>query len=353
MKRNPESRRGGFTLIELVVVVAIIAILTGMLLAGVMRAKQAGIRTQIRDEVSQMTAALAQFKADMKKAGSGNVNVPSYLLIKEDGSYNLANKLELDSFNFFKGCFPKCDLRGPFVSGKYIGLDWSGTGKRNGVYYLEGWQCLVFCLGGVPFIDPSTGTVTGMKGFSTNPIDPTDWTNPTNPSQPRPTLGPFYTFEPKRLNTTVSTKFIMQPNIAFSNQIFPGYNDPYGTPYAFFSSYSSKNGYNRYGTTDCASLVGTDPKSGQQVPAPYPYYQSVSATNVVTYHNPDTVQIISAGKDMLFGPGGLWPATASSPATAPGGSIATATAGPAGPLSLLFMLDDMTNFTSAPLGAGR
>jgi hypothetical protein len=92
-------------------------------------------------------------------------------------------------------------------------------------------------------------------------------------------------------------------------------------PYAYFSNYGTREGYNRYGTTlalsDCTSL-------GLQ-----PYFKG-SATQPL-YENPSGFQIICAGADGKFGPGGFWTGTA--PATG---------------------ADDQSNFTNGSLlGAGN
>src|SRR5207253_9071458 len=58
--------------------------------------------------------------------------------------------------------------------------------------------------------------------------------------------------------------------------------DTYGSvPYAYFSSYKTRNGYNRFASTDCPSL------------GVWPYAEALTPT--VRYLNPNTFQIISAG----------------------------------------------------------
>ena len=108
---------------------------------------------------------------------------------------------------------------------------------------------------------------------------------------------------------------------------FYSYKDPYGTPYAYFSSYNAEGdprylppqynqrSYGRYAAytppSDCGNLGVA------------PYY---SPNN--RYLNAKSFQIISAGPDKTFGPGGLF---------APGGGI-----GPAA--------DDMCNFFDSLIG---
>src|SRR5262245_28086046 len=58
-------RRTGFTLIELLVVIAIIAILVGLTAAGVMKFMSVGPKTVNQSDISQLSAAVAQFKGEM------------------------------------------------------------------------------------------------------------------------------------------------------------------------------------------------------------------------------------------------------------------------------------------------
>jgi hypothetical protein len=188
-------------------------------------------------------------------------------------------------------------------------VDWNsdGTlGNFNGI--LEGEECLVFFLGGA-----NNGTT--FIGFST------DATNPMNPATGR--RGPYYQFEMPRVKPGPSTTF------AGAARPFFMYADPYGTPYAYFSSINGPNNYSAYRGVmpagkqhDCFSLANFPP-----------YFQPPpSPTAALQFYNPDTFQIISAGKDGKFGPGGSWSPQSGPSGTAPNGA------------------DDLSNFYDSRLG---
>ncbi len=291
------AARKGFTLIELLVVIAIIAVLLGMLIVAVAPIFSKGPEVRARKEISAMSTAIITFDRDRGKT------LPSRLLLKEDGDY--ANgiaaadqALATYSADYLKKIFPDMKHKTSYdwngngtIDASEVGMDWNQNGKiDSGYVILDGSQCLVFLLGG-----PG-----GQKGFSTNPRNPLDY------ASRKERIGAFYQFETARL----------------TGGPFPKYNDPWDTPYAFFSAYGKQNGYNRYGIpgpsvgSDCAGLE--------------PYYSSVTAAGLRTYYNSDTFQIVTAGADKTFGPGGLWGPTVAVPDAA---------------------RDDMANFHSAKLGS--
>ena len=306
MKINDRNRRGraAFTLIELMVVIAIIAVLVSLLAAAVMKILGKGPEVQRRSDISQMQASLGSAKA----AFGLNEQFPSLLIIDESGNYippvgsNQATiSLYQDSAEFLRKMFKMVNpsqLKGPGNAG----LDWNGNGTIDPPTTLTGDQCLVFFLGG---IIPANANPAGPTGFSTLTG------NPTAVGGER--YGPFFNFQPKRL---------MRGSNGFFSYLDPYYTDstpPTGAPYIYFSSYKRPNGYNRYG-------VGADAPSGYTV---QPY---IKTTSPLTYWNEGSFQIISAGPDKQFGQGGLW--GASNPASG-------------------FGADDMSNFAQNILGAGQ
>lgn len=116
---------------------------------------------------------------------------------------------------------------------------------------LSGDECLVFFLGGF-----------NQQGFGTDPTNPSNFANGKD--------QPFYNFPGAR--------------IVPGGNGHPAYQDYYRkAPYAYFSTTRS----NVYVTSDCSTLMSGGPYK-----------------NPTGFINPTTFQIICAGPDGVFGPGG-------------------------------------------------
>jgi prepilin-type N-terminal cleavage/methylation domain-containing protein len=285
-QRRTVARRG-FTLVEILVVIAIIAVLIALLTPAVMSMLVKGPQVVTVNEIGQLDAAVQNFKSTY------NVKyIPSRIKLCEKRSYytltGTPGNLDDDSVAFILQVWNSPTFA---TNWNTIGIDWSNTGihatKAAGTWILEGDQCLVFFLGGIPLTGPA-----GCFGFATATGDPVSIGQTTGRK------GPFFAFETGRLKNRVG------------GNPFYSYYDPWLTkPYAYFSNYDNgPNGYERYLDTtgrviDCQGLGVA------------PYYER---TNPKVYQNKTTHQIISAGADMNFGAGG----TAWTKATA--GSVSTA-----------------------------
>jgi hypothetical protein len=229
--------------------------------------------------------------------------IPSKLRLYENlNKYNTSQQgLEVDSLVWLEACFPGLK---PDANGIRPSVDWNADGSISSTFVdLEGSEVLVFALGGINY------PTLGYQGFSTNSKNPA--AGP--PTQNEQRIGPFVQFQTTRL---------VALNTAGGAAGYKAYQNTWklkAQPYAYFSSYGKLNGYARYGNgnVDCASLASLGLTQG-------PY---TSAAN--KYWNEKSFQIISAGEDGVFGPGGMWPPS-------PGGAAD----------------DDMTNFAKGVLSGG-
>jgi hypothetical protein len=204
------------------------------------------------NDIRQLNAAVEKFKTIYA------VYPPSRILLskdRDDYKGDAGRPDERASLAYIMALWPRLKWNAE--------IDWSGGRKGFKSVKLEGDQCLVY------FLNGPRG-----EGFSTNPA------NPTSAGGRR--AGPFFQFDKKRLVQRMK------------GSPFSSYRDGYGkNVYAFFCSGRAANNYGK----DCPSLKVA------------PYFKKGS--DPVRYYNANTFQIISAGKDGIFGPGGAWlPASA-------------------------------------------
>ena len=236
----PRSNRSAFTLVELMVVILIITILSALLAMAASRAIGAAKRTRNQLDIRQLAAAVDAFKT------AYHVDyIPSKIVLSENGQIytTLAGApLYSDSLAYLQRLWPRLQFQkmGNYPSfGTATGKIDPPTGPIAGDVILTGDQCLVFFLGGIPFVD-GTGLPT-CSGFSTNPANPAAHITPGTPGlAPKP---PLYEFDTGRLvfsyNPRAPRFFSYIDTYGNSTDGKVGWAPGVGQPYLYFSSYQS------------------------------------------------------------------------------------------------------------------
>jgi general secretion pathway protein G len=311
------SRRG-FTLIELLVSIVIIGILMALLIPAVGAVRRTAQQAQVRAEVSQLEAALADFKAKF------NMYPPSRITLYEE-----ADDWDDDAASraIITQLWPQFDFT--------IDRNINGNAVAGETILLTGPECLVFFLGGIRNSEDldSDGVLDGgedlngnsaldmldgVSGFSANPANPFARGGSNR-------IGPFYEFNISRLIDTISNGALNLTGNGMYEMLdsLPGQT----RPYAYASAYDGA-GYrtSNFGGTAVDNLAGTGMVD---------VYRQTGSGSPPPAWNSKTFQLISPGFDGEYGTGGLF-----NPDTA----AADFTAVPRQPER-----DNITNFHSGPL----
>ena len=281
--RRLAGPRAGFTLVELVIVVAIIGILAAIITPAVMRSFGAARDAKVKVEITQLASAVSAFKATF------GVEPPSRITLCQRATDWAGTGAEIKrSRAWIKRLWPRYDFS--------TNQDLDGTPSTLDPIVLNGAECLAFFLGGPCIL---TGGRPSPQGFSKNPQYPFALPGTTGESRE----GPFFEFDSSRLT-----------NVGGSD--FPEYRDslPDQTmPYVYFSSYDGQ-GYDAadamtinsvtlnpyYSVTEDTNLNGTLDAGEDRITSP------ASTISVIEYFNPRSFQIISPGVDNMHGTGGFF-----------------------------------------------
>jgi prepilin-type N-terminal cleavage/methylation domain-containing protein len=351
--QHPARPRGGFTLVELLVVIVVIAILIAILLPAIAGAIRAANDGRVTADINNLASALTEFK------GRYGDYPPSRIMLSEVGAYPTSDTSTLAAFFGNNVKFGQPDIRVNVLAERSVRYlrkffpralppapganppfwhDFNGNGEIDTApIYLEGHECLVFFLGGIPV---NTGGTITMSGFGRDPQRPFTTTllasvlgNPIPP-----------TMRSDSRITPSSFQFVSNRLIDEDGDGIPGYIDPLGTGqpgvgnmhfYAYFVAYAN----NQYDPND-VNLPEFEPDGGLFAangvgmrrfrvnpgilpgdyssndpfalasPAPNPYAAgpAMPANGLASFMNPNGFQIISAGSDGYYGPGGSFDA---------------------------------------------
>ncbi|MDZ4685782.1 MAG: prepilin-type N-terminal cleavage/methylation domain-containing protein [Planctomycetaceae bacterium] len=268
--RRPGGR--GFTMIELMVVIVIIAILIGMLLPAIGGVQRNVRNAAVQAELNRIATAIVAFKT---KYGS---EPPSTVRIPETGGANGANWLPRDRA-IIRQLWPQFN----FAATRMINDDTDTTD----VIGLETGEALVFFLGGLPDEETPGSKRFTLVPFSRNPQDP--FSRAPNANREKSA----YDFESGRL-------------VDLDSDGFPEFLDSYPgqtNPILYFSSYDG-NGYR------LADFPGNQATVNKTIPVG-PYRQG-KLDNSPEF-NKGTFQLISPGLDHEYGPGGPYEAGSDTP----------------------------------------
>jgi general secretion pathway protein G len=265
--------------VELLIVILIVGLLVSLISAATIRALSSANRTRNMSEVRQLGVSIENFK---QKYG---IYPPSRIKLSKTLSYpasGTAGSLDQISLSTLTRLWPRLAASGGSGATAWTFIDWNGSGALSPDVILEGDQCLVFFLGGIP---STAGGINSCTGFSTNAQNPA-W-HIANAGTP--TVPPFFEFDSSKLITLPAANRVSYgaglPAVSTSHF---SYRDTYKlAPYAYFSSGTSRNGYNPLAST---LPLGTKSSSDCSSLGVWPYAQSAGS-----YLNPATCQIISAG----------------------------------------------------------
>lgn len=388
-RRRPRPRRIGFTLVELMVVIAIIGILVALLLPVIVGAVRRANDARVAGDIQTIAAGLAKFKdtygefppsrvilseqgiysnewsgavptngVPVRPTATDNTTLLSavpaaswYGLVKPTafGSPDVSfGELATRSLRALQKFFPRAVLAPVDANGGGLAVaddywpDFNGnagnlnpdgsanTAPDGRFLYLEGHECLVFFLGGITSPTKNTNGTTGygMSGFGKEPRFP--FKNPGGGGVNITTTN----------RTTAAYEFKGDRLVDEDGDGIPGYLDATssssdGRFYAYFVSYGAAgydpndnnvNSLDNLVESDGANPVGIQFRVGHPVlggtattasPAPNPYTTSLptpinvgagtfNASQPAAYMNANSFQLLSAGGDRLFGPGGVY-----------------------------------------------
>jgi prepilin-type N-terminal cleavage/methylation domain-containing protein len=113
MLNKLNKRRGGFTLVEIMIVVAIIALLAAIAVPGFLRARKRSQATRILNDLRMIDSAVDQYAIETNKSSGSAVGVADWTNYMKKGSalFNTGNDIFGNSYGGQTvDSLPKCPL---------------------------------------------------------------------------------------------------------------------------------------------------------------------------------------------------------------------------------------------------
>jgi prepilin-type N-terminal cleavage/methylation domain-containing protein len=295
-RRKSLGQRMAFTLLELLIAIAIIGVLAGLILQVASSASTKAHNAQVSADILTLSTGISAFKQRF------GIEPPSsiYLYEQAGGWTNTTDSNALRSMSIIRQIWPQFDFTYAAEGGQIdINGDgfYDGDGTTNptgGAIPLSNAECLVFFLGGMP--TPSASA----NHYYQNPVPSPVQAGPPTGFSPSP-VDPFNRTGSNRLSFTEfdKTRLLLYSPSAGSLRTMNTYVDTLSgqtQPYLYLSAYGGQ-GYNVAG--ELASLPGGTfadiyrlGPNGSTTTTPSPPW------------NPNTYQIISPGGDHQYGYGG-------------------------------------------------
>ncbi|HEX4142709.1 MAG TPA: prepilin-type N-terminal cleavage/methylation domain-containing protein [Pirellulales bacterium] len=327
MIRLGNRSRGGFTLVEMLVVITIISILAALITAAAASALWAAKQTKIKVEVDMLAAAMESFKQKYNSYPPANLTCPN------DGNGNLIANAQLTAF--VARAFPRYAPVNAASLRAQIGYDLSNTGVDVSEFNPQ--VALVFWLSGFgpdptdPF-NRNNLVVSRSSFFSFNQTQLMAWTPAASATGSLVTAAPSSTgtlWVPNPNGGTMLASTV--PSYGIGQMV---YNAPYGNAaYCYFDHQSYGILYNPLTSvvggaayndaTNGAGVVSANSGASGSLPVEnlngllltfglyngtgnaMPYIFDVNNSSTLnqgdTFCKPTSYQIISAGQDGCFG----------------------------------------------------
>ena len=86
MTNNPNQKRTGFTLVEIMIVVAIVALLAAIAVPAFMRARKRSQATQVINDLRMIASAVDQYAVEFSKMAGTQVDTPDWTAYMKKGT---------------------------------------------------------------------------------------------------------------------------------------------------------------------------------------------------------------------------------------------------------------------------